>query len=124
MAAPQITITLEGNGSVTLRAPQPDIDAPVTVPGVVYRTQGGSLVQYQIGSPYWECTLTIPSMTNDDKNALEAFFRNNWGAAMTYTDENGNTFSVRFLDTGLPLRKTSRDLWTATLHLSFSSILN
>lgn len=124
MPAPQITITLTGNGSVTLRAPQPDIDAPVTVPGVVYRTQGGSLVQYQIGPPYWECTLVIPSLTNADKNALEAFFRNNWNAALTYTDENGNAFSVRFLDTGLPLRKTARDLWTATLHLSFSSILN
>lgn len=124
MPAPQITITLSGNGTVTLRAPQPEIEAPVTVPGIVYRTQGGALVQYQIGSPYWECTLTIPTMTNAEKNSLEAFFRNNWGAAITYQDENGATFNVRFLDTGLPLHKTQRDLWTARLHLSFSSLLN
>lgn len=124
MAAPSINITLQGTGAVTLRAPQPDIEAPVTVPGVVYRTQGGALVQYQIGPPYWECTLTIPSLTNSEKDALETFFRTNWGSSMTYTDENGTTFNVHFLDTGLPLHKTQRDLWTAVLHLSFSSILN
>ena len=124
MPAPQITITLSGNGTVTLRAPQPEIEAPVTVPGVVYRTQGGALVQYQIGSPYWECTLTIPSMTNAEKNSLEAFFRNNWGATMTYLDESGASFNVRFLDTSLPLHKSQRDLWTVSLHLGFSSILN
>ena len=124
MAAPQITITLSGNGSVTLRAPQPEIEAPVTVPGVVYRTQGGAMVQYQIGPAYWECTLTIPSLNNMEKNSLEAFFRSNWGGTMTYVDENGASFNVRFLDTGLPLHKTQRDLWTARLHLSFSSILN
>ncbi len=124
MAAPQITIALQGNGSVTLRAPQPDINAPATVPGVTYRTQGGALVQYQIGPPYWECTLVIPSMTGIEKAGLESFFRANWGGAFTYQDENGNTFSSRFLDASLPLHKVHRDLWTASLHLSLSSLLN
>ena len=123
MAAPQITITLEGNGSVTLRAPQPDIDAPVTVPGVTNRTQGGSIVQYQVGPPYWEATITVPSMTNVEKDALETFFRNNWGASFTYVDENANTFAARFVDASLPLRKSARDQWTAAIRLNLSMVL-
>ena len=105
MAGPSITITLTGNGNVTLRAPQPDIEAPVNVPSVTNRTQGGSLVQYQIGPAYWEATVTIPSMRNDDKDALESFFRLNWGAAFTYQDENGNAFTARFLESNLALKK-------------------
>ena len=46
---PSITVTFSGNGSVTLRATAPNADAPTTVPGVVHRTQGGSLVSYQVG---------------------------------------------------------------------------
>jgi hypothetical protein len=123
MPAPQITITLSGNGSVTLRAPQPEIEAPVTVPGVVYRTQGGSLVQYQIGPPYWEATITIPSMTSAQKDALEAFFRNNWGSSFTYVDENANNFAARFVDATLPLRKSARDQWTSAMRLNLSAVL-
>jgi hypothetical protein len=123
MAAPNITITLTGVGSVMLRAPQPEIDAPVNVPGITNRTQGGALVQYQVGPPYWEATITIPSMTNNDKDALESFFRNNWGASFSYGDENGNTFAARFLESSLALKKSARDQWSVALRLNLSSIL-
>lgn len=123
MAAPQITITLSGIGSVTLRAPQPEIEAPVTVPGVTNRTQGGSIVQYQVGPPYWEATITVPSMTNAQKDALESFFRSNWGSSFTYVDENANSFAARFVDGNLPLRKGARDQWTAAIRLNLSAVL-
>lgn len=123
MAAPSITITLTGIGSLALRAPQPEIEAPANVPGVTNRTQGGSLVQYQVGPPYWEASLTIPSLTNNEKDSLESFFRNNWGAAFSYHDENGNAFSARFLESSLPLRKMARDQWTVTFRLNLSAML-
>jgi hypothetical protein len=123
MAAPSISITLQGTGAVTLRAPQPDIEAPVNVPGATNRTQGGSLVQYQIGPAYGEATITIPSMTNSEKDSLEAFFRSNWGASFNYQDENNNVFTASFLDANLPLHKSARDQWTAALRLNLSSVL-
>jgi|SRR5580704_17533359 hypothetical protein len=126
MPNPSTTVTLTGPNnptSVTLRATAPDTQAPCTVPGVVHRTQGGSLVTYQVGPSYWEATLQIRGLSNAQKTTLEAFFRANLGQSLTYTDENSNTFTAKFLDTMLPLRKGYRDSWDVDLHLNLSSVL-
>jgi hypothetical protein len=115
-----------GTGSpaaFTLVAPSPNVAAPVTVPGVVNRTQAGSLVQFQVGAPYWEATLALDHLSNADKNNLEAFFRNNWRATWQYTDENGDVYNAQFLDSALPLVKLYRDLWSCRVRLNLSSVL-
>lgn len=119
-------VTLAGVGSpasLTITGPEPNTQAPCVVPGVVHRTQGGSIVSYQVGPAYWQATLKLPSLRNADKANLEAFFRNNFGKAITYTDENGNNFTAYFLDTQLPLVKMQHDLWTCDLHLNLSQVL-
>lgn len=117
-------VTLSGNGSpVTVYGPEPNTQAPCSVPGVTHRTQGGSLVKYQVGPPYWETTLKLPSLRNADKVALEAFFRANINNSFTYTDENGNAFTAYFLDQQLPLVKMQHDVWTCDLHLQLSQVL-
>lgn len=116
-------ITLTGVGSVTLPATAPGVDAPTTVPGVVHRTQGGSLVSYQVGSQYWEVTLECKSLTGDQKDALNTFFAVNFASPFTYTDENGNNFNARFLEPMLPLKKAYRDSWEVEIKLNLSSVL-
>ena len=126
MPNPSTTVTLAGPNapsSVTLRATAPDTQAPCTVPGVVQRTQGGSLVTYQVGPAYWEATLQLRGLTSVQKGALEAFFRANFGQSLTYTDENDNVFTAKFLDTMLGLKKGYRDSWDVDLHLNLSSVL-
>src|SRR5487761_412239 len=103
MPNPTTTITFTGNGSVTLPATAPDVDAPSTMPGVVHRTQGGSLVTYQVGPQYWLVTLRCRSLTNVQKDALNTFFAANFASPFTYVDENGNNFTARFLQPTLPL---------------------
>ena len=123
MPLPTTTIRLTGNGSVTLPATAPETDAPTTMPGVVHRTQGGSLVTYQVGPQYWEVTLQCRSMTGAQKDALNTFFAANFASSFTYADENGNNFSARFLDTTLPLKKAYRDSWEVDLRLNLSGVL-
>ena len=126
MSNPSTTIQLAGPNpptAITLRATAPDTQAPCTVPGVVHRTQGGSVVTYQVGPPYWEATLQLRGLTNAQKAALEQFFRANLGQSLTYTDENSNTFTAKFLDTMLGLKKGYRDSWDVDLHLNLSSVL-
>jgi hypothetical protein len=117
------TITFTGVGSVTLPATAPNVDAPTTVPGVVHRTQGGSLVSYQVGPQYWEVTLECKSLTGAQKDALNTFFASNFASAFTYTDENGNNFTARFLEPTLPLKKAYRDSWEVEIKLNLSSVL-
>lgn len=112
-----------GVGSVTLPAPPPDIDAPVNVPGVTHRTQGGSLVQYQVGPAWFEATLNITAMINAQASALNAFFLDNWGREFSYRDANGNDFTARFLDQQLPLHKAYGDFWECRIHLQLSAVL-
>ncbi len=127
MPKPTTTVTFSGGtgspGSFTVTAPSANVEVPVTVPGVVNRTQGGSLVQFQIGPAYWEATLALEHLSNADKANLEAFFRNNWHATWQYTDENGNVFNAQFVDTSLPLRKIQRDLWSCRVRLNLSAVL-
>lgn len=118
-----VTLTAPDSDVVTLCAPAPDIVVPVTVPGVTHRAVGGSLVQYKVGTPYWEATLSIPIMSNAEKDALEVFFRDHWHEDITYTDENSNTFTVHFLDTSLPLKKAAKNSWSVDLRLDFSAVL-
>jgi hypothetical protein len=120
---PATTVTFTGNGSVTLRATAPDTDAPTTVPGVVYRTQGGSVVSYQVGPQYWEATLVCQGLTDAQQAALVAFFAANFTMPFTYLDENGNSFTARFLEPTLPLRKGYRDSWDVAIRLNLSSAL-
>jgi hypothetical protein len=117
------TITFSGNGSVTLPATAPDLDAPTTVPGVVHRTQGGSLVSYQVGPQYWQATLDCHSLTNAQKDALNTFFGANFASSFTYIDENGNNFNARFMEPTLPLKKDYRDSWEVAIKLNLSSVL-
>lgn len=101
MGKPTTTIVFSGAGSpasVTLTATAPDTSAPTTIPGVVHRTQGGSVVSYQVGPQYWEVTLQIKSLTGAQKNNLNSFFGNNFTLPFNYLDENGNTFTAQFLD--------------------------
>ena len=124
MPVPAITITLEATpDSVTFRAPEPEIPVGVVVPGVVHRTQAGSLIKYQTGPAYFEVALSIPHLTDAQKNTLEDFFRDHWGDDITYTDENSNEFTVQFLDSTLPLVKAQRGLWTVSLRLNFAAVL-
>lgn len=109
--------------TLVIHAPEPNIPADVIVEGVTHRTQGGSLVQYQTGTSHHECILSIPRLTNSEKNSLDSFFRSHWNAAVTYTDENGNTFTLRFLETTLPLMKVQRDLWTVAIRFQISAVL-
>lgn len=117
------TITFTGNGSVTLPATAPNLDAPTTVPGVVHRTQGGSLVSYQVGPQYWQATLDCHSLTNAQKDALNTFFGANFASSFTYVDENGNNFTARFMEPTLPLKKDYRDSWEVAIKLNLSSVL-
>lgn len=123
MPNPTTTVTFTGNGSITLRATAPNTDAPTTVPGVVHRTQGGSLVSYQIGPQYWEVTLQCRSLTGAQKDALSAFFAANFTSSFTYTDENGNVFIAQFLDTTLPIKKAYRESWEVDVRLNLSAML-
>ena len=123
MPLPTTTITLTGAGSVTLPATAPETDAPTTMPGVVHRTQGGSLVTYQVGPQYWEVTLQCRSMTGAQKDALNTFFAANFASSFTYTDENGNNFTARFLESTLPLKKAFRDSWEVDIRLNLSGVL-
>lgn len=126
MANPSFTVTLAGPNaptSITFRATAPDTQAPCTIPGIVHRTQGGSIVSYQVGPAYWEATLQLRGLTNAQKASLESFFRANFGQSLTYTDENGNSFTAKFLDSMLPLKKGFRDSWDVDLHLNLSSVL-
>lgn len=121
--APLITVTLtKSPDSVSFRAPAPETPVQVAIPGVVHRTQAGSLVRYQIGPARFEATLEIPHLTNAQKNSLDTFFRTHWAADITYTDERSRTFTVKFLDTALAFTKVTFDLWTVSLHFEFSSI--
>lgn len=124
MPLPSTTVTFSGSGSATIIAPQSNAQAPCTVPGAVHRTQAGTYVSYQIGPPYWEATLHFASVPSAQKAVLESFFRANWGANFTYTDENNNVFSnCRFLDTALQFVKEFRDSWTVDVHLALPSML-
>ncbi|HEV3023820.1 MAG TPA: hypothetical protein VGX76_15200 [Pirellulales bacterium] len=127
MPRPNTTVTFSGGtgspAAFTVTAPSPNVAAAVTVPGVVNRTQAGSLVQFQVGAPYWEATLPLDHLSNADKANLEAFFRNNWHATWQYTDENGNVFNAQFLDSALPLTKLFRDLWSCRVRLNLSAVL-
>ena len=119
-----VTVTLAASpDTITLQAPAPDISAPVTVPGVTHRAAGGSLVKYQTGAAYRECTLQIQSMTNTVKGQLETFFRTHWTDDLTYTDEGGNTFTAQFLDSELPLKKMYKNSWSVDIKLQLSSVL-
>ncbi|HEX7379660.1 MAG TPA: hypothetical protein VF278_21230 [Pirellulales bacterium] len=120
---PTTTITFTGAGSITLRATAPNTDAPTTIPGVVHRTQGGSLVSYQVGPQYWQVTLQCRSLTGAQKDALAAFFAANFTSSFTYTDENDNTFTARFLDTTLPFKKAYRESWEVDMRLNLSAML-
>lgn len=124
MAVPALTVTLSnGADSAAFTSPAPDIPVTPTIPGVVHRAGGGSLVKYQTGPAYFEVVLSIPKLTTAQKTALDTFFRAHWRDANTYTDEGGTTFTVYFLDTTLPFVKVQKGLWTVTLHLQTSAIL-
>lgn len=124
MAAPAINVSFtSGATTISLRATKPDTQCPTTVPGVVHRTQGGSLVSYQVGPQYFETTLQITGMSNATKDALVAFFGANFTKAFIYTDENGNAFTARFLDTSLPVSKNMRESWECAVHLNLSVML-
>ena len=122
--AVNITVTLAATpDTITLQAPAPDIAAPVTVPGVTHRAVGGSLVKYQTGAAYRECSLNIQSMTNAQKDALEAFFRSHWVDDLTYTDENSNAFTAQFMDSELPLKKSYKNSWACDIKLQLNAVL-
>lgn len=124
MANPTLTVTFDnGTTTITLPAPHGDVDGPVNIPGVTHQTQGGSLVQYQVGPAYWEAVLGFDAITNAQKDSLESFWRSNWATAVTYTDALGNTFTAHFLDQSLPLRKTYGDWWQCSIHVRLSAVL-
>ncbi|MDE2098816.1 MAG: hypothetical protein KGL39_16305 [Patescibacteria group bacterium] len=124
MAAPSINVSFTaGQTTLTLRATKPDTQAPTTVPGVVHRTQGGSLVSYQVGPQYFETTLQITGMSGQQKDALVSFFAANFTKSWTYTDENGNAFTAQFLDISLPISKNMKESWDCNLHLNLSAML-
>lgn len=124
---PTITVTLSESGSgetVTFRAPAPGVPAVVRQPGVTHLTAGGGIAQYKIGAANFEATLQISHLTNALKDSLEAFFRSHWGkSTVTYTDENSNAFTVRFLDDQLDPVKDARNAWAVALRLRLSAVL-
>ena len=131
MALPTITVQFSGGSgaggspaSFTVRAPSPEIEAPVTTPAAIARTQGGSLIQFQVGQSFWEVTLPLDHLSNADKNNLESFFRNNITTSWTYTDENGTAFTAQFMDQTLALHKSYRNLWSCKVRLNLSAVLN
>jgi len=128
MAAPSLTVTLSesvSGDSITFRSPAPAIPVVSHRKGVTHETAGGGHAQYVVGAAWHEATLTIPHLTNAQKDSLDTFFRTHWGkSTVGYTDENGNSFTtVRFLDSDLAFTKEQRDAWTCTLHLRLSGIL-
>lgn len=124
MSIPSIWVYLnDGTTNLQLRATKPDTQAPANVPGVVHRTQGGSLVTYQVGPVWFETTLQITGMPGSTKDSLNTFFQNNFGKSFTYTDENNNAFTAYFLDTKLPIVKNARESWECNLHLQLSAML-
>ena len=127
MPTPTITVTLSESGSgdtITLRSPAPDIPVLVHRHGSTIETPGNGIAQYKVGAARFEANLNIPDMRNTVKDALELFFRTHWGkSTVTYTDENANAFTVRFLDNELPLTKVQKNLWTVNLRLYLSAIL-
>lgn len=124
MALPSLTVSFSGTGSVTLPSPPPDIDGPVMIPGVTHRTQGGSLVKYQVGPAYFEATIPFEAITDAQKTSLDTFFRANINNSFTYTDAAGNAFTAYFLDQSLPLHKYCRDYWQCHIHMQLSAVLN
>jgi hypothetical protein len=121
---PLINVTFsDGTTTISLRATKPDTQAPTTVPGVVHRTQGGSLVSYQVGPQFFEATLQITGMSGATKDALVAFFNTNFTKNWTYTDENTHAFTAQFLDSSLPVSKNMRESWDVNIHLNLNGIL-
>ena len=120
-----ITVSLASTpDTVTFRALPPDIEAPVTVPGVIHRAAGGTLIHYQVGAAYFEVVIQAQHLTNAQKNSLESFFRTHWKDSITYTDEQARTFAgCKFLETTLPFVKEYRDSWRCAFKMQFPSIL-
>lgn len=126
MATPTLTVQLReavSGDTIVFKAPAPDTPAPVTVPGVVHRAAGGSIRHYQMGQHFWETTLKVQAASNTLKNSMEAFFRNHATADLTYTDENGNTFTAQWIDTVFPLQKDYRGSWSGSIKLNLSAVL-
>lgn len=123
---PTTTITLAGPNaptSITLRATAPETPAPTTIPGIVHRSQGGSVITYRVGPQFWEFTLQCRSLTLAQAESLNSFYGANFGQSLTYTDENANAFTAKFLDNALPIKKRFGDCYDCDIHLNLSGLL-
>lgn len=124
----KITVTLaSGATSITLPAPSGTIEAPARKRQAIGRTAGGTVYAYDKGVDTYEVTVNLQSLTNTEKTNLESFFDTTVNGAVntwTYTDENGNDYTARFLEPQLSFEKIAGGIWDIDLRLEIGGMLS
>ena len=129
MAVPAATITfVYGATTVTLPSPAPGYQVKQARAQAIGQTAAGADYVYDKGYSTYELQLTIPHMSDTQKDALDSFFKTTviGGVnAFTYTDHFSTAHSnCRFLDPQLQFRKERSGRYTVALRLRVTSAVD
>jgi len=115
----------KGATTVTLPNPAQRIAMSHIKRQTISRTQGGNVRVHDLGVDTYELRLSFEMLTASEKADLQSFFDSDVDGAMetwTYTDENGNTYTARFLDAELAITKTMNDMYEAQVRIEVDSM--
>ena len=121
-----MSITFEKeSSSVTLPSPVPGTDASRVKHQALGLTAGGVRFAYDKGVTRFEVELALESLSDAEKEDLDAFFDSTAGGVteeFTYTDSAGNEYTARMLSGTLVFTKRSQGVWDAKLKLELDSM--
>jgi len=119
-----VTLTKDTT-TVTLPNPSARCDLAERKRQTLRRTQGGSARVHDQGVTTWEAELLFESLTDSEKSDLRSFFHtavNGMALTFTYTDEESNQYTARFLEPALEFTKVAYNLHDVTIKIELDSM--
>ena len=111
--------------TVTLPDPLPGYPVRAAHRQAVGRTAGGAVYVYDKGVKTFEVELHFESLSQSEKEALAAFFKDTAEGCLqtfTYSDSNGTARTARFLEPRLEFTKVAPSVWDVRFRLEINSI--
>ena len=120
--------------SVTFAKGETSVSLPAPIGGTPRRevkhqatglTTGGTRYAYDKGIDRYEVDLSLQSLTAAEKTSLLGFFHSTTDGVVetwTYTDEDGNTYTARFLNPTLEFQQVQGGVYDIMLLLELGSM--
>ncbi len=122
MPTPSANVTFGSGGSaVTVPGPPTQTDVNNLAQWITDSSANHTRWSYKLtGTAMYQWSIPLTALSGAQKVALQSFFTTTVGgptSTFTYTHTDGNSYTVRFIDTSLSWSRVNGEMWDVTVRL-------